>query len=76
MKAPSNGFTVMLGDEPLDNGLSNDYIVTDGGVLYATSDHGSHWRCLGLVDAVAFLLDSGFTAAAASLADARRGSRS
>ena len=71
MKAPSNGFTVMLADDELPEQVpARDYIVTDEGVLYATADHGAHWRCLGLVDAVSFLLDSGFEAAAASLADA------
>jgi hypothetical protein len=71
MYSPSSGFTVMLDDELTDRGPTRDFIVSDDGVLYATIDHGTHWRCLGMVDAVSFLTDNGFAAAAASLADAR-----
>ncbi len=34
--------------------------MTDGGVLFATADHGATWRCYGLVDPELFLLDLGF----------------
>ena len=72
MNNPQYGFTVVLAeDEPPEHGLAVDYIVSDDGVLYATTDHGSNWRCLGMVDAVSFLLDSGFTQAAGSLARAK-----
>ena len=39
------------------------YLVTDGGVLFATADHGVTWRCYGLVDPEEFLLDLGFVEA-------------
>ncbi|NLE21486.1 MAG: hypothetical protein GX624_01700 [Actinobacteria bacterium] len=37
--------------------------MTDGGVLFATADHGVTWRCYGLVDPEEFLLDLGFVEA-------------
>ena len=46
-----------------DGAPVTDYIVTDGGVLFATGDHGATWRCYGLVDPELFLLDLGFAEA-------------
>ena len=75
MNSRANGFTVVLAQEAPEDRPMLDYIVSDDGVLYATTDHGSHWRCLGMVDAVAFLHDNGFTQAAESLASVRHGLR-
>jgi hypothetical protein len=60
MSGVAGGYTLILADEALDNGPATDYIVTDGGVLFATGDHGATWRCFGLVDPELFLLDLGF----------------
>jgi hypothetical protein len=71
MNNPAYGFTVMLAEQAPVYGPAVDYIVSDDGVLYATTDHGSHWRCLCMVDAIAFLLDNGFAQAAESLASSK-----
>jgi photosystem II stability/assembly factor-like uncharacterized protein len=71
MYGPAYGFTVMLADEDAEQGPTRDFIVSDEGVLYATTDHGANWRCLGVVDPVSFLTDNGCPAAAASVLDAR-----
>jgi hypothetical protein len=60
MSGAASGYTLVLGDEAHDGSPKTDYIVTDGGVLFATADQGATWRCYGLVDAELFLLDLGF----------------
>ena len=50
MSGVAGGYTLVLADEAHDGAPVNDYIVTDGGVLFATRDHGASWRCFGLVD--------------------------
>jgi hypothetical protein len=67
MSGVANGYTLVLGDEAHDGAPRTDYIVTDGGVLFATADHGATWRCYGLVDPELFLLDLGFEEAAEQL---------
>jgi hypothetical protein len=60
MSAVACDYTVVLsGDSPRGEPAC-DYIVTDGGVLFATSDHGAIWTFFGLVDPETFLLDLGF----------------
>ncbi len=41
-------------------------------MLYGTIDNGAHWRCLGMVDTVAFLFDIGFPEASEELLEAPR----
>jgi hypothetical protein len=60
MSGVAGGYTLVLADEAHDGAPVNDYIVTDGGVLFATRDHGASWRCYGLVDPEMFLLELGF----------------
>lgn len=60
MSGVASGYTLVLNDEADDGAPTTDYIVTDGGVLFATGDHGATWRCYGLVDPELFLLDLGF----------------
>ena len=66
MSGVAGGYTLVLADEAHDGAPVTDYIVTDGGVLFATGDHGATWRCYGLVDPELFLLDLGFVAASSS----------
>ncbi len=63
MSGVASGFTLVLENETHDGAPATEYIVTDGGVLFATADHGATWRCYGLVDPEAFLLDLGFVEA-------------
>lgn len=63
MSGVASGYTLVLGDEAHDGVAKTDYIVTDGGVLFATADRGATWRCFGLVDPELFLLDLGFAEA-------------
>jgi hypothetical protein len=63
MSGVASGFTLVLADEARDGAPVTDYIVTDGGVLFATADQGATWRCYGVVDPELFLLDLGFTEA-------------
>jgi hypothetical protein len=63
MSGVASGYTLVLGEEAHDGAAKTDYIVTDGGVLFATADHGASWRCYGLVDPEMFLLDLGFVEA-------------
>ena len=67
MSATASAFTLILAEETRDGRAARDYIVTDDGVLYGTTDNGGHWRCLGMVDAAAFLVDIGFPEATESL---------
>jgi hypothetical protein len=60
MSGVAGGYTLVLADEAHDGAPVTDYIVTDGGVLFATGDHGATWSCFGLVDPELFLLDLGF----------------
>jgi len=60
MTGVASSYTVLLADDGRDGAPVRDYIVTDGGVLYSTSDHGVTWRFYGLVDPELFLLDLGF----------------
>jgi hypothetical protein len=60
MSGVAGGYTLVLADEAHDGAPGSDYIVTDGGVLFATADHGCTWRCYGVVDPELFLLDLGF----------------
>ncbi len=60
MSGVATGYTLVLAQDDAGGGATCDYIVTDGGVLYATSDGGDTWRFYGLVDPEAFLLDLGF----------------
>ncbi len=60
MSGVASGFTLVLADAASDGAPVTDYIVTDGGVLFATADQGESWRCYGLVDPELFLLDLGF----------------
>ena len=53
-------YTLVLSEERPGSPV-HDYIVTDGGVLFATGDRGGTWRCVGLVDPEEFLLDLGFS---------------
>ena len=62
MSGVAGGYTLVLADEAHDGAPVTDYIVTDGGVLFATGDHGATWRCYGLVNPELFLLDLGFLA--------------
>ncbi len=55
MSGVASGYTLVLADEAHDGAPRTDYIVTDGGVLFATADHGATWRCYGLVDPELFL---------------------
>jgi hypothetical protein len=63
MSGVASGYTLVLADEARAGAPRTDYIVTDGGVLFATADHGASWRCYGLVDPELFLLDLGFVEA-------------
>ena len=63
MSGVAGGYTLVLADEAHDGAPVTDYIVTDGGVLFATADHGATWSCYGLVDPELFLLDLGFVEA-------------
>lgn len=63
MSGVASGYTLVLAEEAHDGAPVTDYIVTDGGVLFATADHGATWRFYGLVDPEAFLLDLGFVEA-------------
>ena len=60
MSGVAGGYTLVLADEAHNGVHVIDYIVTDGGVLFATGDHGATWDCYGLVDPELFLLDLGF----------------
>jgi hypothetical protein len=60
MSGVAGGYTLVLAGESHDGSPVTDYIVTDGGVLFATADHGASWRFYGLVDPELFLLDLGF----------------
>jgi len=61
MSGVASGYTLVLANEAHGGaGPATDYIVTDGGVLFATGDHGATWRCYGVVDPELFLLDLGF----------------
>ncbi len=60
MSGVTIGYTLVLAAHEHDGAPVTDFIVTDGGVLLATGDHGSSWRCYGLVDPELFLLDLGF----------------
>jgi hypothetical protein len=70
MSAATNAFTLILAADPHADGSARDFIVTDEGVLYGTTDSGTHWRCLGMVDTAAFLFDIGFPEASAELLEA------
>ena len=70
MSATASAFTLILAADPHDGGTARDFIVTDEGVLYGTTDHGANWRCLGMVDTAAFLFDIGFPEASAELLEA------
>lgn len=63
MSGMAGGYTLVLADDVLGGAPVTGYIVTDGGVLFATGDHGGTWRCYGLVDPELFLLDLGFAEA-------------
>jgi hypothetical protein len=63
MSGVAGGYTLILAEEATGGAPVTDYIVTDGGVLFATADHGCTWRCYGLVDPEVFLLDLGFVEA-------------
>ena len=63
MSGVASGFTLVLADEAHDGATATAYIVTDGGVLFASGDHGDTWRCYGVVDPALFLLDLGFAEA-------------
>ena len=60
MSGVAGGYTLVLADEAHGGAPATDYIVTDGGVLFATGDHGATWSCYGLVDPELFLLELGF----------------
>jgi hypothetical protein len=60
MSGVASGYTLVLAEEAAGSAAATDYIVTDGGVLFATGDNGATWRCYGLVDPELFLLDLGF----------------
>jgi hypothetical protein len=63
MSGVASGYTLVLAEDAHDGAPATDYIVTDGGVLFATGDHGATWSCFGLVDPELFLLDLGFSEA-------------
>ncbi len=63
MSGVASGYTLVLADEAHDGATATDYIVTDGGVLFASGDRGATWRCYGVVDPELFLLDLGFVEA-------------
>jgi hypothetical protein len=63
MEGARSDYTLVLAEEAYDGATVTDYIVTDGGVLFATADHGATWRWYGLVDPELFLLDLGFVEA-------------
>ena len=63
MGGAASGYTLVLADEAHDGAAAPDYLVTDGGVLFATRDHGATWRWYGVVDPELFLLDLGFVEA-------------
>ena len=63
MSGVANGYTLVLAGEARDGAPASDYIVTDGGVLFASGDHGATWRCYGVVDPELFLIDLGFVEA-------------
>jgi hypothetical protein len=69
MSGLATGYTLVLAEQTEVGATALDYIVTDGGVLFSTSDQGATWRCYGLVDPELFLLDLGFEKAW-NLADA------
>lgn len=68
MSGVASGYTLILADKTRDGVPGNDFIVTDGGVLFASADHGATWRFYGLVEPEVFLLDLGFVEAAESSA--------
>ena len=74
MSGAASGFTLVFAEEAGDGRSNTDFIVTDGGVLLATVDHGVTWRCYGLVNTELFLLDLGF-AEASRLLDANAPTR-
>jgi hypothetical protein len=63
MSATTSAFTLILAADPRSGQSAHDFLVTDEGVLYGTTDHGAHWRCLGMVDTAAFLFDIGLAGA-------------
>jgi len=63
MGGVASEYTLVLEDDAPDGAPVTEYIVTDGGVLFATADHGATWRWYGLVDPELFLLDLGFAEA-------------
>jgi hypothetical protein len=60
MDGVTSCYTLVLAEDGNDGAPVTDFIVTDGGVLLATGDHGGTWRWYGLVDPELFLLDLGF----------------
>jgi hypothetical protein len=60
MSGVASGYTLVLTEDAPDGAPVSGYLVTDGGVLFASGDHGETWRCYGLVDPELFLLDLGF----------------
>jgi photosystem II stability/assembly factor-like uncharacterized protein len=70
MSATTSAFTLILAEDRRDGGSGRDFIVTDNGVLYGTTDNGARWRCLGTVDTAAFLFDIGFPDASEGLLEA------
>jgi len=66
MTGVATGYTLVLAEQSESGETVRDYIVTDGGVLYATDDRGATWRFYGLVDTELFLLDLGFEEASES----------
>ena len=59
MTAVATGYTLILGETNSAAAPTYDFIVTDAGVLYSTDDGGTTWRCFGLADPRALLLDLG-----------------
>jgi hypothetical protein len=57
MSALTSAFTLILAEDTQGAASARGFIVTDDGMLYGTTDNGGRWRCLGLVDATAFLVD-------------------
>jgi len=63
MGGVTSEYTLVLEEDARHGAPVSVYIVTDGGVLFATADHGATWRWYGLVDPELFLLDLGFVEA-------------
>lgn len=55
----TTGYTVFFSEHDAAGRHLADYLLTENGLLYATFDHGTVWRCLGLVEVADLLVHFG-----------------